>query len=108
MELITAYCEKERAVNTNTEYLPGGIFSAIWGKWANYVVQEEIQADKFGQWNAFRLKIGYKEVTFIIVYRLPDRSGKGVKTVKVQLDESRGIKSTAKHRQDFVYEITEF
>ena len=83
IELVTAHCEKQRVVNTNTEYLLGDIFSTIWGKWANYIVQEEIQVDKFEWQNVFKLKIRHKEVIFVTVYRLPDGSGEEVKTVKV-------------------------
>ena len=64
--IITSDSGDDNLVVNN--WLPGGIMSAIWGKYQHFVDQETIFKDKFGRQNSFTLENREKSILIVTMY----------------------------------------
>ena len=64
-------------------WLPGGIMTAVWGKYSNFIERDSFYNNELGRWNSYQLSNGTKFILIIGFYRMPISSSKGIHTNKV-------------------------
>ena len=98
----------EHELTPNSQF-PDGTLTVMFGSLSSHKLQTSNTSDKLGQCNANKLKHEKRTMIVTNMHRLPDGSGRGLKTYPSKYNRTIGIKNTErKDRKELLKDAKKF